>query len=785
MTIGEGLELREIKKRLAKNHATREDIARAREILAGDERALARFNAAVSEKSLAKKSADRTASERKARQRERDSAFEIGEVEDPSRRESCRYDLVKFGTTYCGSMLNHAPSDLMVRGFILPIQNTILYGGMHVVQQPRGIGKTTWMKIAMVWAAVYAHKRFIMTVSATRDFAKAINEQILGIFESSDMLMRDFPALAAPIAALAGNWRRASTQKYEGRPTKLVNGDGYIVLPTIYKTGTDEPVEAGAGATFYIAGIHGAVRGVSRMNMRPDIILLDDPQTRKEAESTGLSDKLERLIEGDILGNFGQDVVRSCIMAVTPIRPGDIASRFSDRRLHLAWGSSKQPYIISRCDAFDELFPAYCTSYAEDVAAQRALAERGETPDPEHAWDASTRFYIDNRAAFAGTVVLDPLNFNRFEQDAIHHILNVRASYRDQALFEAELQMDVAGETGGSALDPDEVAARFNGYDRDVLPAGTFDCTAFIDVNTAAGAGLRWHVLAFGPGGKAAVVDRGQYPRDGTALVPPHADPATRNDLIARGIRTVVREIMMLPLRHQNGTRVFPVACGVDAGYAPDAVHEAINEIAQTVVLHGMDLFATLGRNWSQFKNFKKSEERDIVTKDHVYSGVTLKRVNGRVFARKYLGVHSDYWREVAQKALMGEVGAPGALSVFGRSESMHREWANEICYEVLLRTYREDRKPFRMAWEWANSNPGHNHSMDCVYNCYAIAAWKGVFSARRARPSETARRVTPAGKKDDWLSPEDAQSVAAARPQAARPRPAAKPRFRTRFCKR
>ena len=101
----------EKRKRLAKNHETLEDIARASVVLAGDERALARFNAAVSEKSLAKKSADRTATARKARQRERDRAFEVGEVEDPSRRAACRYDLVKFGMTYCASMLNHAPSD--------------------------------------------------------------------------------------------------------------------------------------------------------------------------------------------------------------------------------------------------------------------------------------------------------------------------------------------------------------------------------------------------------------------------------------------------------------------------------------------------------------------------------------------------------------------------------------------------------------------------------------------------------------------------------------------------
>ena len=785
MTISESCVVTSVKKRLAKNHATREEIERVRAILAGDERALERFNALVAEKSLAKKSGDRTAAERKARQRERENAFTVLEPGDMATRESCRLDLAKFGWTYCRNLLNHQPSEAMVRGFILPLQNVILYGGMNIVQQPRGIGKTTWMKIAMIWAVVYGHKRFVMTVAATRDHAKSINEQILRTFESSDALSRDFPALVAPIRALAGNWRKASTQKFEGRPTRMVNSDGYIVLPTIYRTGTDLPVEVGAGAVFYTAGIHGAVRGIGVENQRPDIVLLDDPQTREEAESAAGSDKLERLIEGDIQGNFGQTDVRSMVMAITPIRPGDIASRFSDRRLHPTWGSSKQPYITERSDGFDALFQGYRQAYADDVAAQRALAARGEAPTPDVAWAASTRFYVENREAFAGTVVVDPLNFNRFELDAVHHILNVRASYRDQSLFEAELQMDVAGESGGDALDPDEVAARVNGYRRGILPPGTFDCTAFIDVNTAAKAGLRWQVQAFGPDGRTALVERGMFPEDGSALVPPHADPATKHDLIKRGIWTVVRKIVQLQLRHPNGTRVFPVALGVDAGYAPDAVHEAVAEIANNVVLHGMDLFCTLGRSWSQYMNFRKADEREVVSKDHVYAGVSLKRVNGKVYARKYLGVHADFWREVAQKALRGDVGSAGTMSLFGTSSSMHRDWANEVCYEVLMRTYREERKPFRMAWEWSNTNPGHNHAMDCTYNCFAIAAWKGVFQARRGRPSEFAPRVQ--GQKADWLADAEAREVE----QAKTAKPAApvvkkaRPRFRQRFVKR
>lgn len=782
MNIEEAAEFREISKRVNIGHATRAEIERAREILASSPDQLERFNARVAAKALAGKASDRTAAKRKAAQRARESAFEIGTVGDPELRGSCRFDLPLFGISYCANLIKHAPSETMVRTLILPIQNAILFGGMNQLQFPRGTGKTTWIKIAMIWAVLYGHKRFIVTIAATRAMAESINDQILLTLEGSAQLARDFPAVVAPIVALAGNWRKASTQQYEGRPTRIANSKGYIILPTIYKTGTDEPVEVAAGAIIYTAGIHGAIRGLAREKLRPDMLLFDDPQTREEAESATSSDKLERLIEGDALGNFGHEDIRSCLMAITPIRPGDIASRFSDRRLHAAWGSSKQSYIISRPPEFDELFPAFREAYAEDVAAQKAANLRGEPLTGESAWAISTQFYINHKAAFAATEVLDPLNFNRFEKDAIHHILNVRASYRDLAIFEAELQMDVSSELEGAALDPDEVAGRTNGTPRNVMPPGTFDCTAFIDVNTARGAGLRWGVVAFGPNRVAAVINYGSFPADGSALVPPNTDPATKKDLIKRGIRSVVRHIVQLPIRHGNGARVFPSAMGIDAGYAADAVHEVVAEIAGTVNLHGMDLYATLGRAWSQYKNFKKAEEREIISKDHVYSGVSLKRRNGKLFARKYLGMHSDYWREVAQKAFWSQPLEAGSVSLFGDSPSPHRDFANEVTYEKLIRTYREDKKPFRQAWEWANDNPGHNHFMDVLYGAFAIAAWKDLYrAAAQLPPSVTAPRV--AGKKAEWLDESSRAAIAAAKkPRATVKRPS---RFRTRFVKR
>ncbi len=682
-----------------------------------------------------------TGAERAAKFRAKKNEFEVGEVENYARRESCRDDLVRFGLVYCSHLLKHEPSELMTKSLIRPLENVIRYGGQQVCLFPRGTGKTTWFKIAIVWALVYGHKRFIMTVAATSQHAKNILNQVADVFTMSDAMLEDFPALSAPVRALNNNWRKASSQMYHGQPTRIQNSEGYFVLPEIFDDHTGALLESAAGACVYTAGIHGAIRGVARGSERPDLILFDDPQTRKEAESRQQSDKLESLILNDALGCFGNTSIVSALMSVTPIKHGDIATRFSSRKLHAEWGLSKQAYLIQKSERFDALLPGFKAAYQEDVEITDRAAREGHAVDLSSRWRLSTEFYEEHREEYAGTEVVDPLNFADGEVDAIHHLLKVMCRFSDLSDFAAEYQMDVQQITEGEPVTVEEVMSATNGAPRYLLPNGTTDCVAFCDVNIQKGSGLRYAVVAFGPGRVAAVIDYGSFPKDGSPLVPPNSTPAERQTRIDVGIKAVVHHLITTPYTLElNGERVIPSALAVDAGYEPDQVHKTVNWVGNNVRLRGMSVMCSLGRGWKQYRRFRKGEEREGVVKDHVYSGGTIKKEGvgekQRLYIRKYLGIQTDYWREIAQKSFRRRPLQQGSVSLFGNDPRAHYDFALETTYEQLIQTYR-DTATGRMAWEWNNEKKGHNHYGDCLVGCFALASWKDLYRAtKEAEPT-------------------------------------------------
>ncbi len=685
-----------------------------------------------------------TAAEKSRRHREKLAAFEIGEIVDAARRESCRLDLTRFGVTYCRHLLHHEPSEMMVNALIRPLQNVILYGGQQVCLFPRGTGKTTWMKIAMVWAIVYAHKRFVVTIAATSQHAKNFLEQVIDVFALSPELMDDFPALATPVRAIESNWRKATSQKHNDRPTEIQNTGGYFVLPKIYDEETDELVEPACGARVYTAGIHGAIRGLANGSERPDLIFFDDPQTRKEAESRQQSDKLESLVTNDALGCFGNNAIVSAVMAVTPIKLGDIATRFSSRKLHPEWGLSKQAYIVKKSAEFDSVFPAFKAAYQEDVDISDREARQGVAVDLASKWRLSTEFYQLHKAALEGTEVVDPLNFADGEVDAVHHLLKVMCRFKDLTDFDAEYQMNVERITEGEPVTPEEVQSALNGFPRYLLPHGTTECVAYVDVNIQKKSGLRYCVCAFGPNRVAAVIDYGAFPTDGSPLVPPNATPGERQARIDAGLKAVTQKLLTNPYAiASTGERVIPVAMCVDAGFEPDQVHKTVSWIGGNVRLSGMAIMCSLGRNWKQYRRFRAGESREVMVKDHVYSGVTLKRDGMRVTFRKYLGIQTDFWRELAQKAFRRKPLIPGSVSLFGKEARAHYEFALETTYEQLVQTYR-DVNTGRMAWEWVNESPGHNHYGDCLSGCFALAHWKDLY-----KPSQETEIKPMQG---DWL---------------------------------
>lgn len=653
---------------------------------------------------MARSSADRKAAVVAARS-------EIGEipaVRHARVRARCGQDLELFGWLYCrirsdagGGVLQHRASPLIRERLVRTLQEVIINGGQFAVMYTRGGGKTTWMAIALVWALLYGHRHFPVVIAANGALAKSLLKTAYKIIEGNPMILADFPAVAIPLRKLNGVPQRAASQTYHGAPTAIETASTHFRLPTLRRPdGT--MLDAGNGALMASVGIGGSVRGLLDMGRRPDLVLFDDPQTKKDAASPSRVDWIESYIHQDALGLAGHTGSIAAVITITPQRFGDVAMRISNHAEHPEWSCSVQPFVEQWGAGAAEAIPEFIEAYREDVARDDFTRQRSR------AW------YVANRARFAGTVTIDDAAFDSvLEVDAVHHALCLMARV-GEAAWNAEYMMRVDSDANGAAVSVDEVQNAINGAPEFAVPPGMDAATAFCDINVGAGEGLSYCVVAFGAGRVAAVVHYGRYPRH-CALCPPGCSDVQRRRAVAAGMRAIVEIVKGIRLRHAETGRAVPIrALGFDRGYLPDTVCRALFVMRRSLALP-FQLCACRGFGWRQFGGRKD----DIVRGgDHVFAT--------RSDFGEYLAIHAPYWREIAQSGFHETPLTPGSTSVYGSDAARHWDFAQEVAAERLVRKYVHPSG--KLAWDWSVGGP--NHWCDALTGCFALASWFRLYDA-------------------------------------------------------
>lgn len=133
---------------------------------------------------------------------------------------------------------------------------------------PRGHGKTTILKILIIYAILFTTRRFILVVGANEDRAENIITDVAAILDSPNIL------------AVFGNWRASIQKDTAGLKHFTFRGRSIIL--------------AGLGSG-------SSLRGMNIDNMRPDFVICDDMQTQKEAESVSSSQKLIKWLVGTLM----------------------------------------------------------------------------------------------------------------------------------------------------------------------------------------------------------------------------------------------------------------------------------------------------------------------------------------------------------------------------------------------------------------------------------------------------------------------------------------------------
>lgn len=689
---------------------------------------------------------------------------EIGEIPTVRHRRvraSCRFDLLRFGLLYFGgtSFLRHPPSDFMEAAYIRKLQEVVLDGGQFVVELPRGSGKTTWMMIALVWALFFGHKRFCVIVAASGRLAGRFLKNLKKIVWTSPTLLADFPALTIPLRRVGGVTQKAASQTYRGEPTMVECGAEAIKFAML--RGEDGgPLEAGCGATCMVVGKGAAVRGQNDMGDRPDVVLLDDPQTRKDAKCARATQELDEYIHGDIMGLGGHDgPPLSCLVTVTPVAHGDIATRLLSPALHPEWMTVVQPFVMQWPKDHERLVAGFLEAFRADRARKDATMA------------SSRAYYVEHRAAFAEMKVLDQLAYNPdFEEDANHHALNLIGKHGVKE-FRAEFQMRVDDVGGSRQIDAEAVARNVNGYRRGCLIPGSVGAVAFCDVNVQEGANLSWVVVGFAKGRVAGIVDYGRYPEYG-ALVPPGTTPTRRDQTVAAAVRTVIDQMAARTFSRPGQTPAHLTALCFDRGWSAQVVTRTLAVARKTRPLP-FALLCSIGRGWS---NFARGEKKVKRWGDHVVARESM--------LGDYLEIHADYWREVSQGGFFAPPLTPGSTSVFGKDPSEHcaTQFANEVAAERLVMRYTDPASK-KEAWKFEHAD--HNHWGDALSGAFAVGSWFGLYHAVNAnvdgaamqgmglfaRSPEQAVATPVKDFEDPWDAPEDGGPAQKAPPSVSAPR--------------
>lgn len=133
---------------------------------------------------------------------------------------------------------------------------------------PRGHGKTTVLKILIIYIVLFTNRRFILVTCASVTLAENVISDVADIMDSPNFRQ------------IFGDWRASQeTDRTDLKKFRFRNRD--IILGAM--------------------GSGGRVRGLNIKNARPDVIVCDDVQTKDEAESEQVSKKLISWFVGTLM----------------------------------------------------------------------------------------------------------------------------------------------------------------------------------------------------------------------------------------------------------------------------------------------------------------------------------------------------------------------------------------------------------------------------------------------------------------------------------------------------
>lgn len=628
---------------------------------------------------------------------------DIGPIPKPAnqeRRDACRLSFRLYCETYHAETFGLAWSDDHLR-IIERIEAAVLRGGLFALAMPRGSGKTSLCECACLWSLAFRHRRFVALIGAEQQSAGEMLQSLIIELETNDVLAEDFPEVCYPIRCQEGITQRKLLS--EGSRVRMKITASTIQLPFVDGS-------KAIGGVVQFAGITGRIRGMKAKlpdgtALRPDLVIIDDPQTDESAKSPSQSQTREAILSGAILGLAGPGQRIAGVMPCTVIRPGDMADRILDRDRHPEWNGERCSMVYT--------WPKASALWDEYAKRRREGMRAGDDGADGNA------FYQANREAMdEGAVVSWPERFNHDELSAIHHAMNLLI--RDEESFFAEYQnqpSEAVGKTEFKTLTPDMIERKQNGLKRGQIIDGAQCVTGFIDIQQKC---LWWLVAAWRPDFTGSVVDYGAWPDPGrryyttkeiTRTMSKVAPGTGIEGAIYNALSELCGSLSSRSWFREDGVELPTSVLMIDAnwGTSTGVVRDWVrrNRMKPTIFpAHGRYVGATS----RPIEEYRKKRGEMI---GNAWKTSVIDRL-------RHVLIDTNFWKSFVVERLSSAMGDLGSLTLF---EGHHRMLIDQLLSESRHRVTSGERTVDE--WKLRPDRPD-NHLFDCLVGSAVGASLMG-----------------------------------------------------------
>jgi len=595
---------------------------------------------------------------------------------------------------------------------------------------PRGYGKTTLSKAAALWSILYGHRRWVVMIGATGPLAiNLLKNGVKPMLRSNNKLAEAFPAVAKPFRMIDNSPLKAKGLHFNDEPCYAAWEKETLVFPRV----AHESCFCGE-SRITCFGIEGALRGqVATIStgeeIRPDLVLVDDPQTKASANSDSETQNRYEIIMGDVLGLAGGDTRIAGLIPCTVIRKDDLAERLLDPKRTPEMRGERTKMVYS--------FPSNDKLWEEYFAArENDLATGGDG-------SCATELYRSRQAEFdAGGAVAWPAMFPKEHASCIEYAMFLRN--RSPHTFAAEYQNEpvIQDEAEGQFLTAQQIQGKINGYERGIVPTACTTVTSFIDVGQDV---LFYAVTAWQPDFTGYVIDYGSYPqqnrnyystRELRHTIPMRYPNMGTEASVTAALKDLTEHLLERQWQRDDGASLSIERLLVDSGWLTETIYAFTRQSP-----HRERMLPSKGRGVTAsnvpFSDYKK-KPGDRTGENWIIHPLANNR------AIRLAEFDSNSWKTFTHLRLATAIGDSGCLSLFKATHYDHRMIAEHLTAEAPIKTEGRGRS----LWEWKlPPNKPDNHLLDCISGTAVAASMQSIAMKERTASSGPRKPRVPLGK--------------------------------------